>query len=629
MKRVLPFVALFLFAFHVLAGDPQPVASTVREVTIFKSGAQITRTASKAVAVGRSELVFKGLSPNLSEKTVQLKAEGAVTIMSVRFSVNYLEENTRQADIQKIESELEVLNERVARLNNELALLQQDEALIAKNQVQVVGVQNNPSATKDLRELADYQRTRLKEISDRKYEIGQQQKELIKQADALRKQYTALKGQASVPSGELRVVLNAVTPVNAVFALSYYATSAGWEPVYDIRVKDVSSPVALYQKANLYQQTGEDWRDVKLSLSTGDPAENGNRPILSPWSLRYISPQARSRSQDIGGRYSIIGRGNPGELRGKVIDDNGEPLIGATISIPGTATGTVTDFNGDFVLKCPQGLSQVSVSYTGYNSTQVTGDLSGKVVQVILSSSQAMLQEVVVVGYATGRRQKKEEEKADEAGYYEPPVTVVELPTTLLYEIDLPVTLASDGQLQLVDIKDYELPATYQYYCAPKLDLNAYLGARVTGWESLGLLAGDASLFFEGTYLGKTRLEFANTSDTLDISLGRDKNISVTRTRLKEYSKRKFLSNRKEDSRLFEIAVKNKKKQTITLVLEDQFPISTNKNITVDRDETGKAAVDDTTGQLSWVLQLAPAEDKKVRFGYTVKYPKERLLSVD
>lgn len=628
MKRVSPLIALLLFAFRVLAADPQPIASTAREVTIFKSGAQITRTASQAISVGRSELVFKGLSPNISEKTIQLKAEGAVTIMSVRYAVNYLEENPQQAELQRIEKELEVLGDRATRMNNELALLMQDEALIAKNQVQVVGVSNNPSATKDLRELADYQRARLKEISDRKYEIGQQQKELNKQADALRKQYASLRGAKSIASGEIRVVLNAVRAVNADFTLSYYATSAGWEPVYDIRVKDVSSPVALYHKANLYQQTGEDWRDVKLSLSTGDPGENGNRPVLSPWSLRYISPQARARSQDISGRYSIVGRGNPGELRGKVIDDNGEPLIGANIVIPGTATGTVTDFNGDFVLKCQAGLSQVSVSYTGYSSTQVTGNLCGQVIQVILSGSEAMLQEVVVVGYAAGRRQKDEEKAAEEEDYA-PPVTVVELPTTLLYEIDLPVTLASDGQLQLVDIEDHELPASYQYYCAPKLDLNAYLGARVTGWESLGLLSGDASLFFEGTYLGKTRLEFAHTGDTLEISLGRDKNISVTRTRLKEYSKRKFLSNRKEDSRLFEIAVKNKKKQAITLVLEDQFPISTNKNITVDRDETGKAAVDDTTGQLTWTLQLAPSEDKKVRFGYTVKYPKERLLSVD
>ncbi|HRI62256.1 MAG TPA: DUF4139 domain-containing protein, partial [Saprospiraceae bacterium] len=176
---------------------------------------------------------------------------------------------------------------------------------------------------------------------------------------------------------------------------------------------------------------------------------------------------------------------------------------------------------------------------------------------------------------------------------------------------------------------DYELPAQYRYHCVPKLDLNAYLTAQVTGWESMGLLSGDANLFFEGTYLGKTHLEFAGTNDTLEISLGKDKNISVTRTKLKEFSKRQFLSNKKEDSRAFEIAVKNKKPLPIMLILEDQFPISTSKNITVERTETGNAAVDDTTGKLTWTFNLAPAEDKKVKFGYKVKYPKEKLVAVE
>lgn len=629
MKNIFSLLLLLLPCTFALAADPQPVVSVVKEVTIFQNGAQVTRTGTHRVSAGRSELVFKDLSTHILEKSIQLKAEGEITIMSVRFQMNYLEAAGKQGEIKSLETEYEALADRIARLNNDLTVLKQDEALLAKNQVQVVGVQNNPVKTQDLRELADFQRERLSQVLTQQYEIALQIKELGTKAEAVKKQLEALNAQKFTPSGEIRVVVNAERAVNANFTLSYYATPAGWEPVYDIRVKDVNSPVALFQKANLYQQTGENWSDVKLSLSTGNPTENGARPQLMPWRLRYVSPYARSRAPVIESRYTITGRGLQGELRGKVIGSDGEPLIGAAIVAAGTPVGAVTDFNGDFALRCPSGATAFLVSYTGYNAASLPGNLCGQVVEVILSESSAQLQEVVVTGYGGVRRQKKEDKYEEEEEDNGPPVTVVELPTTLLYEIDVPVTLPSDGQLQLVDIQDYALPAQYRYQCVPKLDLNAYLSARVTGWEALGLLSGDANLFFEGTYLGKTRLEFNGTSDTMEISLGKDRNISVTRTKLKEYSKRQFLSNRKEDSRQFEIAVKNKKAQTITLVVEDQFPVSTSKNITVERTETGNAEVDETAGKLTWNLTLAPAEDKKFKFGYKVKYPRERILVLE
>jgi len=622
-NTVLPFLLLFILT-SLRAADPQPVASVVREVTIFKNGAQITRTASQSVGSGRSELIFKGFSPNIKAQSIQIKAGDAVTIMSVNFRLNYLEEIAKTQEIKGLEAQISVVLTQIARLNTDLNVYKQEENLLSRNQVQIIGVPNNPLKTQDLKELADFQRTRLSEVLTKQYEVAQQIKQLEEQAATLQKQVALLNSQKNTPSGEILVVLNAAKAGAVPFTLSYYVDQAGWAPFYDLRIKDVASPVSLLQKASLYQQTGETWTAVKLSLSTGDPAENNTRPVLAPWRLRYTTPFARMQRQAIGGRYTVIGAGNYGEVRGKISDESGETLIGASISIRGMNQGTRSDVNGDFVLKLPPGATSIVINYTGFNSMEIPVSQNGQVLQIILDANNS-LQEVVVSALGSNKKVAKDELVSEE----ETPVTVLQLPTTYLYEIDQPVTLDSDGKLQMVDIKTYELPAGYRYYCAPKKDNSAFLTAQVTGWETIGLLSGEANLFFEGTFLGKSYLEFANTSDTLQVSLGRDKNISVSRTQLKEFSKRQFLSGKKEDSRSFEIAVKNKKSQAILLILEDQIPISTNKNININQDETSGAGVNEETGILSWTLNLGPAEDKKLRFGYTVKYPKEKIIALE
>ena len=157
----------------------------------------------------------------------------------------------------------------------------------------------------------------------------------------------------------------------------------------------------------------------------------------------------------------------------------------------------------------------------------------------------------------------------------------------------------------------------------PKLDKQAFLTARLTGWEDYNLLDGQANLYFEGTYLGQTLLNTSAAEDTLQISLGRDKSIVVTRTKLKDLSKRTFLGDKKTASRAFEISIRNNKKQAINIIVEDQMPVSTQKEIEVDKQEYKEASLNETTGKLTWTLQIPAATDKKLGFKYAVKYPKD------
>jgi len=188
--------------------------------------------------------------------------------------------------------------------------------------------------------------------------------------------------------------------------------------------------------------------------------------------------------------------------------------------------------------------------------------------------------------------------------------------------------VATNGKEQTATLKEYATPALYKYYDVPKLDKDVYLLAELPEWEKLNLLPGDANIIFEGTYVGKSFIDPNSTSDTLNLTLGRDKRVVVKREKLADYSSVKFLGTNKFQKITYELTVKNNKKDSVRILLKDQFPLSTNKEIEVELMEAGGAEVNNDFGILNWKLQLAPGESKKIRFAYSVKYPKDKLLNL-
>lgn len=194
------------------------------------------------------------------------------------------------------------------------------------------------------------------------------------------------------------------------------------------------------------------------------------------------------------------------------------------------------------------------------------------------------------------------------------------------YEIDLPYDIASDGQLNSVTIKDQEITCTLKNYAVPRMDKEAYLLAEVPDWQNLDLLPGDANIIMDDTYIGKSVIDPNTTADTLNLSLGRDKRVAVKRSLIKELSSLK--TSGKESKQLFtyEILVKNNKVTDVNLLLKDQFPLSNIKEVIVTLEDGSEAMVNTETGVLTWKLELKPGESKKVRFSYSVKYPKDKKI---
>lgn len=208
-------------------------------------------------------------------------------------------------------------------------------------------------------------------------------------------------------------------------------------------------------------------------------------------------------------------------------------------------------------------------------------------------------------------------------------VSTVETQVSFEFQVAMPYTLPSDNKKYTVDLQKLSLPAEFEYQCVPKIDTDVFLVAKVSGWENQSLLPGEVQLFFEGTFVGKSYLDPRAASDTLQISLGRDKGISVKRTRLPEFTERSFLGQNRIESRGWEIEARNNKSMTVKLMIEDQLPVSTNKEIEITPNEISGADFNKETGRLIWRMDLKPAESKTFRTKYSVRYPRSKTVILD
>ncbi|MEM7510403.1 MAG: DUF4139 domain-containing protein [Bacteroidota bacterium] len=243
-----------------------------------------------------------------------------------------------------------------------------------------------------------------------------------------------------------------------------------------------------------------------------------------------------------------------------------------------------------------------------------------------------VLEEVVESKRAQGLAMDREEAEMD--SYEDEASTIIPSSTTqkatsVEFEVNLPYTLTSEGGMKTVDLEEYEIPASYQYYAVPKLNQAAFLIAQITDWESYNLLDGEINLFFEDTYVGKSILNTEVLTDTMEVSLGKDNQISISREKIKQFSKTKVLGTNRTDKKGFEISLKNNKPVPVTIKLQDQVPLSTNSSIEVKVLDTGKGSYNEATGIIEWEIKLKPGESKKLSFSYEVKYPKGRRVALE
>ncbi|MEM1096652.1 MAG: mucoidy inhibitor MuiA family protein [Bacteroidota bacterium] len=635
MRKLIWALAMLMLPYTARAQEKeQEVASSIERVTVFLDGAQVTRTAEAQVAAGPATLVFSGLTATLDPQSIQLNAEGALTVLAVTHRLDFFQESETPEVVQTLQAQRQVVQDSLKLQNALLEVYNQEEQMLLANR-DLGGTETGLDAA-TLEAAVQFFRTRLADVKREQLATQREIQRLRTRIQAIDNQIRELRSGPRETTSQVLVSVTAQQATRGTFTLSYVTRQAGWTPAYDIRADDLSQPIAVAYKANVYQSSGEDWDTVRLTLSTGNPSLSNIAPELYPWRLGFSQPQAarfqRTRSKQSGNRSRVIAGDyvrSPLTIRGQVLDaDTGDGLPGANVVISGTNIGVATDTDGYYFLpNVPSSATQLEVNYVGYEP--ITSPLRSNRIDFLLAQALYDLDEIVVVESDVQSLPPGEfaELRAQASS-----VTVDQVvnATTVEFQIAQPYTIPSDGQAKTVAVGAYDIPATYEHYSVPKLDPAAFLTARITGWGAYNLISGEANLFLEGTYVGTSYLDATNTSDTLVVSLGRDPGVVVKRTKQREFSRERLIGNRQTATRGFDIEIRNTKRQNILLVLDDQAPVSTDDDIDIDVDvDKDEATFDEETGRLRWRLRIGPETTETVAFTYSVRYPKNRRVVLE
>lgn len=621
MKRLLFSLLLVSLAFQGFAQDLKEVTLTnqIKEVTLFLSGAQVFESATGTLPAGESVLLVKGLSPYLDEKSIQLKGQGNFTIQAVNKRMDFLSEKEVGEKVAALEAQIEAIQKSQTLAQNRLQILANKASLLSANK-NLGSSQSGPTMAA-LRAALDFFDAELTKITSEELQVKSKITEGDRELERLQNQISAMRESQNKSTAEIRIRVKAAVAGQGTFQINYLVANAGWYPKYDVRVKSITDALQLQYKAEVFQNTGVDWKNVKLRFSNANPNQNGQAPILDKWELNYA-------------RYTTVNKfalpQTPGSIGGVVLDERGQVLPGATVLVKGTTIGTTTDMEGRYSLTLPTTAKTLVFSFIGMRMEEMPIQGRSNLNVTLLEDTQA-LSEVVVTGYA-GQLEKRTlaVEPMNSSMDAAPLMTsFVENQTTVEIQVAEPYSIKTNGERTLVDLKTYEIPAAYRYTAIPKLEKDAFLLAEISDWSQYNLLEGESNLYFEEGFVGRSILNPAALQDTLQISMGRDRSIVMQREKVDQFSKKRSVGSNITESRGYEISLKNNKSQAVTLQLKDQIPVSVNSNIIVTTGELSGGTLDPLTGIVTWEITLPPGGQQKLSLRYEVKYPKSERIILD
>ena len=530
MKKSI-YLLLLLFSAQSKAENVKSFSSSdISAVKIFLSGAQVIRTAKVSIEKGETEVALENLSSQIDPQSIIVTGTGDALIKGVNFTIDYLKDKKKSPELQRLQDSITVLQLNMDKLNVNISVLNDELSLLASNKN--VGGSNTGVSADNLMKVADFFRKRSTELKTELIDYNSNKLKLTEKILKINNQIDELNGRLNQPFGTIIVTLNADQKTLVNLSFSYFVPSASWTPFYELHGKGVKDNVELIYKASVQQTSGENWNNVSLTLSTGNPQLSNTKPSINPWFIDFY-----------------LQRQNLGSMR-----ENSGPAPAAYETM--TVQGAKKD-------------DQLKTVDVEMSENAVSND----------------------------------------------------------FEIKQTYSIQSGGKDVTVTIDKHNLPAIFNYYVAPKIDKTAFLIASITGWEQLSLLPGEANIYFENSYVGKSYINPASTEDTLKLSMGRDPRIVVKREKIQDLSSVKFIGANITKKFVYDISIRNTRTESISLLIEDQIPLTKNESIKISMDELSGGTLNVETGKIQWNLDIKPNENKKIRIGYSVKYPKEKTIS--
>ena len=288
------FLFIIMMTANANAQKPVYTSAKVSAATVYFNAAELTQTANATLPLGTSEIVVKNVAEHIYESTVQIGAPASVTVLSVQFTRNYAGDQPvaqpESAAVRKLRDSINILQGELDRLVTQRNNDQKTLDLLDKNQ-QVAG-QNTGLSVTDLVKLVHYYRAKRNEITANQLTLSARERKIGERMTAINTKISEATAPKDTDAYKGKLVIQVMCDVAGTYPLeiNYLTQGASWSPYYDLRADTSSGPISMMYKAQVTQNTGIDWKQVKLTLSSGTPNQSSQIPILVAWLLRYGTP---------------------------------------------------------------------------------------------------------------------------------------------------------------------------------------------------------------------------------------------------------------------------------------------------------------------------------------------------
>ncbi|WKZ68907.1 MAG: DUF4139 domain-containing protein [Melioribacteraceae bacterium] len=292
IKKIL-VIAFSFFAVINLSAKEIPADTKLNSVTVFLGGAELTHTAQIDVPQGIHEIILENVANNIIGNSLQVGGTGDFVILSVNQRQNFLKAKEKTPQLIVLEDSLKLLKADLSKLNNNRQVLQYELDLLLANKS--LGSDNKTITVQELQRMSEYFNKKSTQLLNDMTSIDLKKEKVNERITKIQNQINDLNGKNKPSVTEIVVTVSAHKNTKANLKANYLTYDAGWNPSYDLRSSGIDTPIKLDLRADVWQQTGIEWKDMNIVLSTRSARQNNNKPELRRWFIDFVQ-EMRSRA---------------------------------------------------------------------------------------------------------------------------------------------------------------------------------------------------------------------------------------------------------------------------------------------------------------------------------------------
>ncbi len=552
------YLMIVLLSVNYLFAESIEVETKPDSARVYLQGAELSHHADLKLEKGKNTFKITGVSPSLLESSIRINTDKEIDIMSVSLK-NETREHVVSREEKATQDSIKLIIQKILELNSEKSALKEELEMLNSNKS--IGGSGGVSVQL-IKDMADFFRQRIMEINSKQLKIDSQIEDLQEKKNILTEKLNELSVDSDGLKYFIEIVIFSEIKTRCDINFTYFTGEASWYPEYNVKAKSRDNKLEIYYKAKVRQNSGIDWNDIDITLSTGNPMISLNKPSLS---TKFAFIEEKPKQLPVNGINNIVGLTSGVQGTGQGFSIRGARTSEPEIIVEGKAIQSTKNI-GSITVEKSEAISKFQVS---------SGNLN------------------------------------------------------IEFKPDVKYSIPNDNLFYSVNIQKKLVDAEFEYYCAPLKNKTAYLIAKVKGWEELNILPGNANIYYDNSYNGRTYINPATTDSILQITVAAEKDIIVERKQIKEYREGKFLSSKNEKTYGYEINLKNTKSREISIVIEDQLPVSNDEDIEIVLKEKSGAEFNEKTGILKWTEKLAPGGKSDKQIIYTITAPEYKNVIIN